>query len=301
MDDKVMALEQAIDKFVYDGCSITFGGFCGRNPEAAAYEIVRQKKRCLTVIDDSPTDALDILIGAGCIRKIEVAWHSISVFARALNFRRALESGVPRRIDVEDYSNYAVGLRFLAGALGVPFMPLKSMLGSDIPRYNKRIRIIRDPYEGKPVALVPAAMPDVAIIHVQRADSDGNAQIWGHLANDDNKSRAARHTIVSCEEIISSEKILEIPNMTIIPSYCVDAVVEVPYCCHPWSCYGYYYHDVIFQRDYAMSNRTYDGFLKWLETWVLGCENHVDYCDKVGRERLNDLTNIELRLNRIPI
>lgn len=299
LNSKEITLKDAVSQFVHDGCSITFGGFCGRCSQAAAYEIVRQKKRSLTVIDDSPTDLLDILIGARCIKMVQIAWQSISVFARAGNFRRAVETGIPMRISVEDYSNYSMGLRFLAGALGIPFMPTKSLLASDIPVYNKKIHIMKDPYEGKPVALVPAASPDVAVIHVQHADQEGNAQIWGHLANDENKARAAKHTIITCEQIISSERIKKIPNMTIIPSYCVDAIVQVPYGSHPWSCYGYYCHDVLFQRDYAKQNEEYRGFLNWLDEWVLSCESHDDYCRKVGRGRLKKLAILEHRLNRI--
>lgn len=299
MQPKNMTLEGAIKKFVHNGCSLTLGGFCGRNSQAASYEIVRQRKKNITVIDDSPTDQLDILIGAGCVKAVEIAWHSISVFARARNFRRSVENAIPKRIKVEDYSNYAMGLRFLAGAMGLPFMPTLSLLGSDIPRYNTRIRIIDDPFEGKPVALVPAVSPDVAIIHAQRADLEGNAQIWGHLANDENKARAAKHTIVTCEEIISSERTLKIPNMTAVPSYCVDAVVEVPYGSHPWSCYGYYSHDVIFQRDYAKHNETFEGFLMWLDEWILNCNNHDEYCEKVGRKRLLELSRLEHMVNGI--
>jgi glutaconate CoA-transferase subunit A len=300
-ESKVTSLKDAISKFVHDGCSITFGGFCGRNSQAAGHEIVRQAKRDLAVIDDSPTDLLDILIGAGCIKTVQIAWQSISIFARAANFRRSVEKGIPTKIKVEDYSNYSMGLRFLAGALGIPFMPTKSLLGSDIPAYNKKIRVIKDPYEGKPIALVPAASPEVAIIHVQHADQDGNAQIWGHLANDENKARAARHTIITCEQIISSERIKKIPNMTIIPSYCVGAVVQVPYGSHPWSCFGYYYHDVLFQRDYANQSESLDGFLKWMDEWVLSCDNHDDYCRKVGKKRLKELARLERQLNRIVV
>lgn len=300
-ESKVTSLKDAISKFVHDGCSITFGGFCGRNSQAAGHEIVRQAKRDLAVIDDSPTDLLDILIGAGCIKTVQIAWQSISIFARAANFRRSVEKGIPTKIKVEDYSNYSMGLRFLAGALGIPFMPTKSLLGSDIPVYNEKIRVIKDPYEGKPIALVPAASPEVAIIHVQHADQDGNAQIWGHLANDENKARAARHTIITCEQIISSERIKKIPNMTIIPSYCVGAVVQVPYGSHPWSCFGYYYHDVLFQRDYANQSESLDGFLKWMDEWVLSCDNHDDYCRKVGKKRLKELARLERQLNRIVV
>lgn len=296
-----MTLRDAVHEFVSDGHSLTFGGFCGRNSQAGAYEIVRQGKRDLRLIDDSPTDQVDILIGAGCVKNLEIAWQGVSIFALASNFRRAIEKGVPHTVEVEDYSNYAAGLRFLAGAMNVPFLPTRSLLGSDIPRYNRKIRIIDDPYGGKPVALVPAAHPDTTIIHVQRADVRGNAQIWGHLANDENKARAAKRTVITCEEIVPEEAIFRIPNMTAIPSYCVDAVVQVAYASHPWSCYGYYSHDVLFQRDYARSNETHEGFLEWLNKWVLSCEDHQHYCEMMGTERLAEIARMEQALNRIPI
>lgn len=299
--DKMLTLREAIKEFLHDGCSVTLGGFCGRNSQAAAYEIVRQNKRNLTVIDDSPTDQLDILIGAGCIKRVEIAWNGVSIFSLARNSRRSIEEAIPHRIEVQDYSNYAASLRFLAGAMNVPFLPTRSLLGSDIPKHNQGIKIINDPYEGKPIALVPAALPDVAIIHVQRADKQGNAQIWGHLANDENKGRAAKHTVVTCEEIVKEDVIMKIPNMTVLPSYCVDAVVEVPYGSHPWSCYGYYYHDLIFQRDYAKNSETRSGFLKWVNEWILSCEDQTDYCRKVGKRRLSKLTKMEQAINRIPV
>jgi glutaconate CoA-transferase subunit A len=299
--DKLITLKEVVQNLVHNESSLTFGGFCGRNSQATAYEIIRQKKRGLVFIDDSPTDQLDMLIGAGCVSRVEIAWHGISIFAPARNFRRAVEEQIPQPIEVEDYSNYAAGLRFMARAMNVPFLPTRSLLGSDIPKHNDKIKIIKDPYEGEPIALVPAASPDVAIIHVQRADKQGNAQIWGHLANDENKARAAIHTVVTCEELVRQEAILKIPNMTILPSYCVDAVVEVPYGSHPWSCYGYYYHDIIFQRDYAKNNETRPGFLKWLKEWVLSCDDQNEYCKKVGKERLRRLTKIERSINKIPV
>jgi len=300
-ENKVVTLTETIHKLVQDSCSITFGGFCGRNSQAVAYEIIRQKKKDITIIDDSPTDAVDLLIGAGCVKRLEIAWHGISGFARAANFRRAMDDQIPCRIEVEDYSNYAVALRFLAGAMNVPFLPTRSLIGSDLPKYNEKIKIIVDPYHSEPIALVPAATPDVALIHVQRADKHGNAQIWGHLANDENKARAARHTIITCEEIVPEDAITRIPNMTAIPSYCVDAVIKVPYGSHPWSCYGYYYHDVIFQRDYTKCNENRENFLKWLNEWVLNCEDHLKYCAKIGKGRLSKLAEIEKSWNNIPV
>jgi glutaconate CoA-transferase subunit A len=295
--DKVLTLKEAIKKFLNDGDTITLGGFCGRNAQAAAYEIIRQNKRNLTFIDDSPTDQLDLLVGAGCIKKVEIAWHG-GLIALPRNFRRAVENGL---IEVKDYSNFAMGLRFLAAAMGVPFLPTKSLIGSDIPKYNDDIKIIDDPFKGEKIALVPAAHVDVAIIHVQRADKRGNAQIWGGLANDENKARAAKHTIITCEEIVPEEEIIKFPNMTVIPFYCVDAVVEVPFGSHPWFCYGYYYSDLPFRRDYLDSTKTYDGFLKWLNEWVLTCEDHLEYCNKLGWKRLHELIRMGRIIGRIHI
>ncbi|MEM3697677.1 MAG: CoA-transferase [Candidatus Micrarchaeia archaeon] len=299
-DDKIMSLKEAIRRYVSDGNTITLGGFCGRNAQAAAYEIIRQRKRNLIFVDDSPTDQLDMLIGSGCIDKVEIAWHG-GLITLPPNFRRAVEQEIPKRIEIEDYSNFAMSLRFLAGALDIPFMPVKSLLGSDIPRYNKKIKIVKDPYSKEPLALVPAARPDVAIIHVQRADKKGNSQIWGGLGNDENKARASKHTIITCEEIVPEEEIRRIPNMTIIPFYCVDAVVEVPYGSHPWFCFGYYYGDLPFRIKYFVSSRTYDGFTKWINEWILGCENHFEYCNKLGWERLYKLSRMERLIAKIPI
>lgn len=297
--DKKMSLKEAIRKYITNGSTICFGGFIGRDCVAAVHEIIRLGLKDLTVIDDSKTDVMDLLVGAGCIKRWEGAYLGYGAIGLALNIRRAVERGVPLPIELEDWSNAAISMRYLAGALNIPFMATRSMLGSDIPKYNKKIKIIDDPYEGEPVALVPAVKPDVAIIHVQHADAMGNAQIWGFTGNDENKARAAKHTIITCEEIVSSEDIRRNANLTIIPFYCVDAVVQAPYGCHPQSCYGYYAYDVLFCGDYHQAGKTREGFLKWLETYVYGCEDHHAYCSKVGWYRLQKLTQLERKFNRI--
>lgn len=297
--NKQMTLKEAIDKFITDGTTITFGGFIGRDCVAAVHEIIRQGKKDLVVIDDSKTDVMDLLAGAGCVKRWEGAYLGYGAIGLAPNIRRAVESGVPRSFELEDWSNAAISMRFLAGGLNLPFMATRSMLGSDILKYNKRVKVIEDPFSGEPVALVPAAKPDVAIIHVQRADVMGNAQVWGFTGNDENKARAAKHTIITCEEIVPTEEIRRNGNMTLIPFYCVDAVVEVPYGCHPQSCYGYYAYDVLFCGEYHEMSKTRDGFLRWLDEYVFGCEDHLAYCAKVGWDRLQMLTHLERQFNRI--
>lgn len=297
--NKEMTLEEAVRKYIHDGSSITFGGFIGRDCVAAAHEIIRQGRKDLVVIDDSKTDVMDLLVGAGCVKRWEGAYLGYGAIGLAPNIRRAVEQGVPSFLEIEDWSNAAVSMRFLAGALNLPFMATRSMLGSDIVKYNKRIKVINDPFAGEPVALVPAAKPDVAIVHAQRADVMGNAQIWGFLGNDENKPRAARHTIITCEEIVSTEEIRRNANLTVIPYYCVDAVVRVPYGCHPQSCYGYYAYDVLFCGEYHQAGSTREGFLRWLNDYVYECKNHWDYCNKVGWQRLHQLQYLERQFNLI--
>jgi glutaconate CoA-transferase subunit A len=215
--------------------------------------------------------------------------------------RRAMEHGVPRPIEVDDYTNYTGSLRLLAGAMNIPFMPTKSLLGSDIPKFNKNIKIIEDPYEGGKVALVPAAKPDVAFVPVQRCDVRGNAQVWGPVGCDDLRAKAAKKTVIICEEIIPTEEIERIPNMTTIPSYCVDAVVHERFICHPWDCYGYYYWDLPFCMAYGKKANAYETFIEWLDEWVLGVKNHTEYWNKVGWDRLMRLEAMARKLNRIPV
>lgn len=297
-EDKRMTLKEAIKKFVHDGCTLGLGGMASYIAFQVSYEIIRQKKKDLIIIAPAPTADVDMLIGAGLVKKFEGAYLGGGLFGYAPNFRRSIEEGYPNRIEIEEYTNYTMGLRYLAGSMGIPFMPTKSLLGSDIPKYNKRIKIIEDPYTGEPIALVPAANPEVAIIHVHRADKFGNSQILGILVNQAEIARAAEHTIITCEEIISTEEIRRFPNLTAIPFYCVDAVVEVPYCCHPLNMPYYYINDIIFESNYYRQSRSKEGFLKWLEEWCYSCEDWRDYCKKIGWERLWELTRLERLFNR---
>ncbi|MFC2059397.1 CoA transferase subunit A [Chloroflexota bacterium] len=291
--DKTMSLKKAIATFMHRGCSLTLGGFGSRQPLAAVHEIVRQRIGELTIVTDTSVDAADILVGASLVKKLEGAYFSMGLLGPSPNIRRAYESGVPRAIEIEDYSNYSAGLRFLAGAMNIPFLPTKSLLGTDILKYNNRIITQNDPYNDEPVALVPSVNPDVVIIHVHRADPMGNAQIYGFLASDENKARAAKRVIITCEEIVPTETIRKDPHLTAIPFYCTDAVVEVAYGAHCSPLPYYYIYDILFARDYVQKSQTYEGFLEWLDEWVYGCDSPEDYLNKVGRERLKRLTRLE--------
>ncbi|MDI6616766.1 MAG: CoA-transferase [Syntrophaceae bacterium] len=299
-EDKVITLEEAVCRYVCDGCSIALGAIVSREPMAVASEIVRQKKKDLTFVNDSSVDPAELLIAAGCIRRVEDAYIWMGGVGPAHNYRRAVQEGIPHYLEIEEYSNYGISLRFMAGAMGVPFLPTKSMLGSDMVAHNPRIKVISDPYGGEPVALVPASRPDVAFIHAQRADAEGNAQIWGMVGNDDNIARAAKAVVITCEEIVPTSEIRKIPNMTAIPSYCVSAVVKVPFCCHPLSVSGYYWLDQPFRRSFSNASKTREGVMAWIDEWVYDLKNHEEYMNKVGVDRLSKLRQMELDNYHIP-
>jgi glutaconate CoA-transferase subunit A len=212
-----------------------------------------------------------------------------------------VEKGIPNYLEIQESSNFGMSMRFMAGALGLPFMPVKSLLGSDIITHNPDIKVLDDPYGSGPIALVPAARPDVAFIHVQRADKSGNAQIWGMMANDDNLARAAKTVVITCEEIIPTSEIRRIPNMTAIPSYCVTAVVEAPFCSHPLPVSGYYWMDIPFRRETVAASKTREGIVSWMDEWIFGLEDFAAYKEKVGSERLSRVQQMEFENYRIPL
>lgn len=298
--DKRTTLQDAVKTYLQDGASFCLGGIGAREPMAVVHEIIRQGKKDLTFITATTIDASNILIGAGCLKKVESAYCWIGVVGNGLNLRRAVEKGIPRKIEIDDYSNFGASCRFLAGAMDIPFIPTRSMLGSDIPKYNSNIKVVDDPYTGEKVALVPAAKPDVAFIHVQRCDPMGNAQIWGVTANDLNKARAAKKVVITCEEIIPTSEIRRNPNATSIPYYCVDAVVEVPFGCYPMFVAGYYWSDIPFRRNFMLANNTQEGFDAWVKEWILDCADFEEHLSKIGKDRLNKLVEMETDNYRIP-
>jgi glutaconate CoA-transferase subunit A len=297
--DKRTTLQEAISH-LQDGNSLAFGGMGGSQCVAQVYEVVRQGKQDLTLIGDSPCEVGDFLCGSGQLKKMEIAWCGYAVAGLADNFRRAIEAQIPREVVLEEYSNYTIGLRFMAGALNVPFFPTKSLLGSDLIKYNDKIKVIDDPYgSGEKLALVPAAIPDVGIIHVNRADKRGNSQIFGYSANGENIARAAKYTIVTCEEIVTTDEIRKNSSFTVIPEYCVDAVVELPYACHPWNFPYAYAYDMPFHMDQLKLFKTREGFEQWMQEYCYDVGDHEGYLKKVGYDRLNKLSTVERKFMKL--
>lgn len=293
--DKVMSLREAFQEFIKSGYSLAFSGMGGAQCVAHTYETIRLGYKDMTLYGDSPCEAGDMLIGAGIVNKIEVAWCSYAVAGIAPNYRRSVEKGIPHKIEVKEYTNYTMGLRFLAGALNLPYMPTKSLLASDLPTYNPDIKITIDPYSSQSVALVPAAAPDVAIVHVSRADKRGNCQNFGFTSNAENIGRAAKKTIVTCEELVTTEEIRRFPNLTFLPEYCVDAVVELPFASHPWNFPYMYAYDIPFHSRQVEAFKSREGFLKWLDEWCFETGSWEGYLKKVGWDRLYKLQQAERR------
>src|SRR5690242_17557259 len=240
MPDKLMTLTDAIVRFVPDSASVALG--CALEPLipfAAGHELIRQRRRDLTLIGPIADILFDQLIGAGCVSRVIAAWIGNASERLGHCYRRAVEQDVPHAINVEDHSNYSVSLALLAGALGVPYIPMRSLLGSDIARDHPTIRPAPSPLDGSPTLLVPALRPDVAIVHVQRADAAGRAHVWGGLGITEEAVLAAKGVIYTAEEIVPSDVILSDPNRVLAPAMKTLAVVHAPGGAHPSPVQGY--------------------------------------------------------------
>lgn len=282
--DKTMDVKEAVAKFVRDGSYIAFGGFGHvRVSMCAVYEIVRQRKRNLTMAAKTAVHDIDVLIAAGCVDKVEVAYafgHELRGLSPAS--RRAVEQG---RVKVlSEWSNAAFQWRFKAAAMGLPFIPARVMLGSDTLRKSSA-KVVRDPFSGKPICLIPACYPDVVFIHVHRADKYGNAQIDGIVVEDLELARAAKRLIVTAEEIVPTERIRSEPWRTTIPYFLVDAVVEQPWGSHPCNMPLLYYHDEEHMAEYLRLTRTDEGTREYFERYVFGVNDFWGYLELVGGAR----------------
>ncbi|MBI3061187.1 MAG: CoA transferase subunit A [Deltaproteobacteria bacterium] len=287
--NKLCSLSQAISRNIEDGMSVATG--CGLEsliPFAAGYEIIRQKKRDLTLIAPISDIQLDQIIGAGCARKIVAAWVGNVAAGLAHNFRRAMEDGIPRPLEVEEHSNFTIGLALQAAAMGLPFLPTKTARGSDFSRAD-HFQPLRCPFTKEELLAVRAVKPDVAILHVQRADVEGNAHLWGNLGVTVEAARAARKVVLTCEEIVDHEVILSDPNRTLIQGFLVSSVVHVPFGSHPSPTQGFARRDDDFYFDYHKESRNREGFERWLERWVLGVKDHQEFLKRLGEERVRRL------------
>jgi glutaconate CoA-transferase subunit A len=288
---KLLSLDEAVARFVVDGASVAMGtALESLIPFAAGHALIRQARRELELIGPISDMLFDQLIGAGCVRRITAAWVGNVSAGLGHNYRRAVEHGLPNRLELEEHSNFSVGLGLLAAAMGVPYLPTRTLLGSDLVDRNPRLR------RAEPGLLHVAAIePDVAILHVQRADVEGHAHCWGNLGITREAGLAARRVILVAEQIVEPEVILSDPNRVLLPPQRVSAVAHVPGGAHPSPVQGYYGRDHAFYAEYHRATRERDGFLRWLQDWVLGVSNHQEYLDRLG-ERFTALRPSRPRL-----
>ncbi len=287
VEDKRITLKEAVS-LVSDGSHIFWGGFgFQRPPMAFAHELVRQKKRNLTIYTCGSEMDIDILSGACVVSRFELAFFAIEGIGLVPNIQRRIREGT---IQIEDYSNLAMALRFLGGALGVPFMPLKSMLGTDLlskTRFRpKKAEVMTCPFSGEKVVLVPSVRPDFSIVHVSRVDKEGNAQIDGIRGEDIEGARAGKKLIVMAEEVVDTEFIRAQPDQTVIPNIYVSQVVECPWGSYPMMVYNYYDYDMAHVRMYYDQCKTEEGWQKYCEEYITSLKDHNELLQKIGIERL---------------
>ena len=294
LEDKVMSEQEAVSRFVYDGCYIgteLYGTV--RCPMSLTREVVRQNKKDLRVCGQGVLE-LDLWLSAGLVKKLDITYIGLEVYGTSSALRRAVESGQVE--SCVEWSNGAISWRMKAASMGVPFVPTRSMLGTDTLKYSAA-KVVEDPFTGVKVALLPALILDVAVIHVHRADKHGNAQIEGISGFATEMSRATKRLIISAEEIVPTEEIRKYPDRTIIPYYLVDAVVHAPFGSHPGEMAYIYGRDEPQIKAWVEASKTAEGTQAYLDQYIYGLKNHDEYIKLIGEERLQEC--VELREKRI--
>jgi glutaconate CoA-transferase, subunit A len=289
-ESKLMTMREAIGQHVPSGSMVLLGAQLEQMiPFAAGHELIRQGRRDLTLVGPISDILFDQLIGAGCVARVMAAWVGNVSAGVGYCFRRAVEHGIPRRIETVDYSNFTLALALHAAALGVPFLPTYATLGSDLLKKNGNLREFSSPVSEERLVAVRALRPDVAILRAQRADAQGNAHIWGSLGVAVDGARAARKVIVVAEEIVAPEVIASDPNRMLVPGFLVSAVVHEPWGAHPSPVQGYYGRDRAFFADYHERTRRIEDFEAWLTEWVLGVSDRSEYNARAGAARFDGL------------
>ena len=302
--DKLMTAAEAVDRYVEDGSLLALGGFTvSRNPMLLAREIIRQGKKDLHLAVHSQGQAMDLLIGAGAVKRLELAYAGTGRFApTAIAFRRAVEKG---ELEVEDYSNFQMSLRFLAGSLGVPYIPAKTGLETDIinkegfsaetragsKAADKKLVVGENPFgpPGDKVVLLPALNPDVALIHAQYVGDQGTVRIKGLSFADAEQARGAKRLIVSFEELTPDEWLRQDPDQNFLPGFMVDAFVKAPYGAHPTACHFFYDYDPVHLKLYGQAAKDPEKFRSYFQDWVYGPADQDDYLARIGVKRLLEI------------
>jgi glutaconate CoA-transferase subunit A len=283
--NKVTTMRSAVREHVHDGDVVAIEGFTHLICFAAGHEIIRQRKRDLALCRLTPDVIYDQMIAAGVAAKLVFSWLGNPGVGSLHAIRRRIERSDPAPLEVEEYSHFGMVSRYVAGASGLPFFPLRSYSESDLPAANPRIVPMESPYGDGAVYAVPPLNPNVAIVHVQRADRHGNAQVWGFLGCQKEAAFAAERVVIVCEELVDDTMVRRDPNRTVIPGLIVDAVVVEPRACHPSFAQGYYDRDNRFYVEWDAISRDPARLEAWLEEWVYGTASHDDYVDKLGTER----------------
>lgn len=295
---KLVALEEAVSRLTRDGDMLAFASSAGKMSIAFAYETVKQRRKNLKFASaGTGAPCLDLLVGAKAVRRAEASFTMVS----CQNIRRTMEKrngsrGDGYRFELEDYSNLAMTLRFAAATMKIPFIPIRSLRGSDVERRrtfmgDQKLAVVRSPFEDdSEVMVLPPCTPDVGIMHAQFADEAGNVLAYGPAGSDGWALKAAKRRVVTVEKVVSREFVKENRNQVFLPGFMVDAVCEAPYGAHPYGLFEFYDLDEEFQRDYNESSKTQKGFDSWAEEWIFGVQGREEYLDRVGRARLNKIT-----------
>ena len=292
-----MSLSDAIARNVNDGDMVYAAGFTHLIPFAAGHEIIRQRRKDLVLARATPDLIYDQLVAAGCASKVIFSYMGNPGVGSLRLVRAEIEAG---RLEWEEYSHFSMISRLQAGATGLPFMPMNPTAAGDLERANPNYRTVIDPYSGNPVVVVPALKPDVAIVHVQRADADGNAHIWGIIGEQKEAAFAAERVILTTEELVDESVIRSDPNRTLIPGFVVDAVCHVPYAAHPSYTQGYYDRDNDFYLEWDKISSSPDLTRAYLDEWVYGVKDRDEYWDKLGSDvhkRLAVSENLSVPVN----
>lgn len=296
-EDKRMTAKEAIERYVSDGDSLVIANCLYGTPYALLHEIIRQGRKNLTVFQQGGIDELDQLLLAGCVSKLAIAYNFRVAGERIETvLERALRRG---EVEVEDYSNYTLLTMLQAGAMGYPFLPVMTGIKeSDVYKKEtfykgQKFAEVKCPFTGENVVVVRGRNPDVAVVHVQRADKFGNAQLWGSLINTKWACLASKRVIVSCEQLVDEDTILRTPHLTVVPGFRVCAVVEEPWGAHPAELLGFYDYDMVFRSVFFMQTMSEEGGKAWMDEWVYGVKDRSEYlqhyADRFGVKYLQEI------------
>lgn len=271
----LLSLKEAIQEYVHDGATLALEGFTHLIPYAAGHEIIRQKRRDLTVIRMTPDLIYDQMIGTACVSRLQFSWGGNPGVGSLHRLRDAVENSWPRPLDIVEHAHAGMAAAYAAGAAGLPFGMLRGYLGSDLPKYNPQIKFIECPFTGERLAAIPAIRPDVTIIHAQKADHRGNVLMWGVVGVQKEAALAAKHAIVTVEEIV--HQLDASPNAVVLPSWVVSAVCEVKGGAFPSYAQGYYARNNAFYKAWDAIARERDSFEDWMNRYVFGVKDFHEF------------------------